>query len=60
MPRGLRARTSVDGHHSGRAAQKTFCSRMRRAMSWVYCDPKSRMTIVWVSTFQCGRGHAGL
>ena len=23
--------------------QKTFCSRTRRAMSWPYCDPKSKM-----------------
>jgi hypothetical protein len=28
---------------------------MRRAISCVYCDPKSRITTVWVSTLQCGR-----
>ena len=22
--------------------QKTFCSRTRRAMSWAYCEPKSK------------------
>jgi hypothetical protein len=33
---------------------------MRRAMSCVYCDPKSRMTIVWVSTLQFVSPAAGL
>ena len=35
----------------GRTTEKTFCSRMRRAMSCVYWLPKSRMTIEEVSTF---------
>src|SRR6185312_7877546 len=34
----------------GRTTEKTFCSRMRRAMSCEYCAPKSRMTIDWFST----------
>src|SRR6266704_5919010 len=34
----------------GRTAEKTFCSRTRRAISWEYCAPKSRTTIDWVST----------
>ena len=34
----------------GRTTEKTLCSRMRRAMSWVYWLPKSRMTIEEVST----------
>ena len=29
----------------GRTTEKTFCSRMRRAINCVYCAPKSRMTI---------------
>src|ERR1022692_844150 len=28
----------------------TLHSRMRRAMTWVYCDPKSRMTICSIMT----------
>jgi hypothetical protein len=43
----------------GSTTEKTFCSRIRRAISCVYCEPKSRITIVWVSTFYCGRGTAG-
>src|SRR5579862_1430310 len=35
-----------------RTTEKTFCSRMRRAMSCVYWEPKSRMTIEEVSTIQ--------
>jgi len=34
----------------GSTTEKTFCSRIRRAISCVYCEPKSRMTIVWVAT----------
>src|SRR6185312_7319523 len=34
----------------GSTTEKTLNSRMRRAMSWVYCDPKSRITIVEVCT----------
>src|SRR5438445_4195178 len=34
----------------GRTAEKTFCSRTRRAISCEYCAPKSRTTIDWVST----------
>ena len=33
----------------GRTAEKTFCSRTRRAISYDYCAPKSRTTIDWVS-----------
>src|SRR5271163_5141828 len=29
----------------GRTAEKTCCSRMRRAISWVYWPPKSRTTM---------------
>jgi len=34
----------------GKTTEKTLNSRILRAMSWVYCDPKSRITIVEVST----------
>ena len=49
-PSGLRARIWSSGAVQGSTTEKTLNSRMRRAMSWVYCDPKSRMTIVEVST----------
>src|SRR5260370_7911110 len=44
MPLGssLRISSSVVVH--GRTEEKTCCSRMRRAMSWVYSPPKSRTT----------------
>ena len=59
-PIGLSARISSRGAVQGSTTENTFCSRMRRAISCVYCDPKSRMTIVWVSTFQCVSPAAGL
>ena len=59
-PIGLSARISAKGAVQGRTTENTFCSRMRRAMSCVYCDPKSRMTIVWVSTLQFVSPAAGL
>jgi hypothetical protein len=31
---------------------------MRRAISWVYCDPKSRITIVEVSTLPIVNGES--
>src|ERR1700677_3903557 len=37
----------------GRTTEKTFCSRMRRAISCEYWAPKSRTTIDWVSTDEC-------
>src|SRR5579859_4116703 len=49
-PSGASARICSMGAVQGRTTEKTLNSRMRRAMSWVYCDPKSRMTIVEVST----------
>ena len=47
---GRRERISASEAVQGRTTEKTFCSRMRRAMSWVYWLPKSRMTIEEVST----------
>src|SRR5215475_5781827 len=37
------SRASVNGWIS----QYTDCSRTRRAMSWLYCEPKSRTRISW-------------
>src|SRR5580700_5604729 len=45
MPTGPQLLTSSSDAVQGRTTEKTFCSRMRRAMSCVYCAPKSRMTI---------------
>src|SRR6185437_12688257 len=45
MPTGSCARiSSIDAVH-GRIAENTCCSRIRRAISCVYCPPKSRTTI---------------
>src|SRR5258708_1219526 len=38
--------------------QKTFCSRTRRAMSWPYCEPKSRIRML--SRSVCVMIHRGL
>src|SRR5437870_3803770 len=43
MAIGSRRRISSNGRLKGSTSQKTDSSRIRRAMSWVYCDPKSRM-----------------
>src|SRR5580700_11928135 len=45
MPTGAQLLTSSSEAVQGSTMEKTFCSRMRRAMSCVYCAPKSRMTI---------------
>src|SRR5688572_25840617 len=39
------ARIFSSGIVHGWISQYTFSSRTRRAMSWVYCDPKSRIRI---------------
>src|ERR1017187_6802655 len=56
-PSGFSARISAIGAVQGSTTEKTFSSRIRRAISCVYCEPKSRMTIVWVSTLQVWQGH---
>ena len=43
MATGSRARISSSFIVQGWISQYTDISRMRRAMSIVYCDPKSRM-----------------
>ena len=43
-----RSSTSASGAVQGSTTEKTWNSRMRRAMSCVYCEPKSRITIVEV------------
>ena len=48
MPAGAWLWTSLSGAVQGSTIEKTFCSRMRRAMSCVYCAPKSRMTMDWL------------
>src|ERR1700675_1321841 len=44
MPEGSNLRISSSVVVHGRTEEKTCCSRMRRAMSWVYWPPKSRTT----------------
>ncbi len=43
MPLGFHLRTSSLLTSQGRISQYTPCSRTRRAMSWVYWAPKSRI-----------------
>src|SRR5580658_6545742 len=50
-PRGAKARTAASVMSQGWISQYTPLSRTRRAMSWVYCAPKSRIRIrcAWMS-----------
>src|ERR1700691_885099 len=47
IPTGAQLLTSSSDAVQGSTTENTFCSRMRRAMSCVYCAPKSRMRMVW-------------
>src|SRR5436309_1954873 len=42
-PRGFNSATRAAGRSWRTIWQKTFCSRTRRAMSWPYCEPKSKI-----------------
>src|SRR5713101_4877992 len=44
-PRGFSSATRAAGRSWRTIWQKTFCSRTRRAISWPYCAPKSRIRI---------------
>src|SRR5438445_184556 len=47
-PRGARRRTSSAAMSPGTSSQYTLASRTRRAISWLYCEPKSRTsTVSW-------------
>src|SRR3954467_13809322 len=46
-PAGPYSRTKPSLTSQGWISQYTFASRTRRAMSWVYWAPKSRMRIRW-------------
>src|SRR5271170_2896965 len=45
IPTGSSARISSSFAVHGKTAENTCCSRIRRAISCVYCPPKSRTTI---------------
>src|SRR5262249_35441054 len=45
IPLGLLAVISASGVSNGRISQYTRHSRTLRAINWVYCAPKSRITI---------------
>src|ERR1017187_10943031 len=45
MPLGASAAISTAGVSWHRMTEYTLHSRMRRAITWVYCEPKSKMTI---------------
>src|SRR5205085_1415353 len=57
-PAGCRRFSSSHGVVPGTSSQYTLASRTRRAMSWLYCEPKSRTRTVWRprSLFASGRG----
>src|SRR6516225_228362 len=59
-PRGPKARTCAALMSQGWISQYTPSSRTRRAMSWVYCAPKSRMRMrcAWMSG--CAAAAAGV
>src|SRR5882724_8728004 len=57
-PRGLNARTSSSEISQGCISQYTPNSRTRRAISWVYCAPKSRIRIRWAWMSACETGEA--
>ena len=43
MPLGFSSATRSADRSWRTIWQKTFCSRTRRAMSWAYCEPKSKI-----------------
>src|SRR5436190_17169041 len=45
IPFGPKAAISLAGRSNFTISEKTWHSRIRRAMTWVYCEPKSRMTM---------------
>src|SRR5688572_2968950 len=45
IPRGASSRIFASGTLNGWISEYTFCSRTRRAISCVYCPPKSRIRI---------------
>src|SRR4029453_10455909 len=47
IPRAPKARTSAESASQGRISQYTPLSRTLRAISWVYCAPKSRIRMRW-------------
>src|SRR2546430_17702849 len=57
-PAGCRRFSSSHGVVPGTSSQYTLASRTRRAMSWLYCEPKSSTRTVWRprSLFASGRG----
>src|SRR6185436_15542825 len=46
IPFGAKSRTNSSPTSFGWISQKTCASRMRRAISWVTCEPKSRIRIL--------------
>src|SRR5258708_25074564 len=46
-PAGCRSFSSSHGVVPGTSSQYTLASRTRRAMSWLYCEPKSSTSTVW-------------
>src|SRR4029079_8860934 len=60
MPMGLRARIFSIGASGGHTSEYTDSSRRRRAISCVYCEPKSRTMIVSCSTSGFGVQEWGL
>src|SRR5580704_4239451 len=49
MPTGSQLSISFSEAVHGSTTEKTFCSRIRRAISCVYWAPKSRITMDWLA-----------
>src|SRR4030095_12772511 len=52
-PTGFFSRRLASGVLNGTISEYTDNSRNRRAMSCVYCEPKSRTRMVWCDTVEC-------
>src|SRR5262245_51105160 len=53
IPRGANSRTRAAVISCRTISQYTCCSRTRRAMSWAYCEPKSRTSTRSAARFCC-------
>jgi acetolactate synthase-1/3 small subunit len=60
MPRGASSRTRSAVIVVRTIWQKTCCSRTRRAISWAYCEPKSRITMRHVLSAQSVQNVPGV
>src|ERR1700752_1519689 len=58
-PMGFLSRNVDNDVLNGTISEYTDSSRRRRAMSCVYCEPKSRTRMVWCDTMECLARYRG-